>query len=900
MDISSRTAHRVGVFTRTLSLACAVLITFAGVTSFAWAQISSDRTKHSAVLNDSAVSSEQKAEFFRKAFGFDIPEVWYSEPLLIIVNQQATQTLDAQINPYSLDVRIKGDVLLEMIKSYIKPDVAFDALDYIAPSGYADIEALKGVGFQFRLNRLRYTYSIQVPLSISRRLDLYAAGTGLQNRRRTRPHTPVSGYINAFSYHGFNRDANGERIYGGQTRLESNLNIGNWVFQHQGSYTDSEQSRYWRNAAARAVYMQPELAQHVILGEQTPFNTDWRLQPTPLGGAFDERLVGVGVNKRASLSDFSMVSNSFQYDFNLAQGAEVQVFINDELAYQRRLESGAYSLKDLPLTQGFNDIRVVIYKDDGQVEDFEDTYYQSATLLSSQEQEWQIAAGYLYETNFDLSDLDHENPVLYGFYRYGYSEKLTIGPYFHYQNARKIGGLMMQFGSALGPVTVDVSRSHDEIIGGGNAMRLELIGNPTYAPFGFFEESYQNFGLIAEAYESEYVSFGRVGEGAQLINPIKWIINPTLEVGFGPNTRFSLGGVYRKIREEGEDTPSRRSVDMRLVHRWRHFDFGLQFRRNTQDVEVTDNNQLLFFVTYNGQAGRRFARAEYNTSTQERSLVGTYRPEFNRYMRYEADFRQFDADNFDHSVGVSYRDGYVNRSLILERRTNNGEQQRGVSATWENARGALRGRLTGFGEGAETGFIGVESALVFAGDKVAISAPINDSFAIVYPSQALKESVVTFRNRAQIDRWGPAVISDLNSYQNTRISIQQSDTPVGADLGTGSYYVNPPYGSGTLIKLGEGGTILLTGSLLDESGEPYRLATGQVISLEEEHLDKVKFFFTGQSGGFTVSGLEAGRYQIVINNDKYLPINIELNPETNNSGIIQAGSLKLVPNTNED
>ncbi|WP_371189303.1 fimbria/pilus outer membrane usher protein [Thalassotalea maritima] len=867
----------------------ALNVTLASAPSFVIAQ----KNDNPSSARSQTVTQEQKEQFFRQAFGVDIPEVWYKDSLLIIVNNEITQSLPAEINPYSQAVRLDGMQVMELIRLYLKPDAELDLQAFITTTGFADFESLQQQGFSFRLNRRSNTFEIQLPGALSR-LQTLDAGQDYkaQSKQRAYLPEPVSGFINAYSYHGDTRDANGDRRYAGQTRFESNLNINGLVFQHEGNYTNTGETSYWQNSALRMIYTQHELAQHIIIGEQSPLDANWSLQPAPTSGSFAERLVGIGVNKRVSLSDFARTTNNFQYNFVLEQGAEIQVFVNNKLVYQKQLTPGDYNLKGLPLEQGENDIQIVIYKDDGQVDDFTDTFYNSPSLLGEGEREWQFAAGYLYEGPYDLTRLDEQNPLMYGMYRMGLSSYFGIAPYFQYQENRQFLGVLAQLGTSFGQINLDLSQSNDSVVGTGSAIRLELLGEPSYRPFGFFNNSYRSFSVTAEAYSENYtataVSASSEDSNARL--PYRWSINPALEIGFSDKMRLSISAIYSKVNQADNQQNNFR-YNIRLLHRWRQLDFGLEFQRGAETFLGQDENQLNFNITYNGSSGRKYLRAEHNTANRSESLQATFRPQSNRQMQYQVDLRKLSENSYLRRVGVSYRDGYVNRSLTIESRANFGVEKKSIAAGWQGARGAIYSYLTDDENAANMGFVGIESALVFAGNKFAIARPVDDSFAILYPAEGLKGSNIVFNNRAQIDWLGPAVVSNLNSYQNTGISVEESHAPVGADLGSGYFYVKPSYASGTAIKIGQGGTLLLNGVLVDEKGEPYKLATGRIELLANEQSDKPKLFFTDEFGNFSILGLAAGRYQLIVDDEDYQPV--ELVIEQAEDGIIQVGTITV-------
>ena len=83
---------------------------------------------------------------------------------------------------------------------------------------------------------------------------------------------------------------------------------------------------------------------------------------------------------------------------------------------------------------------------------------------------------------------------------------------------------------------------------------------------------------------------------------------------------------------------------------------------------------------------------------------------------------------------------------------------------------------------------------------------MTDSFAIVVPhdpndATPLRVPGETYP-RAQSDRFGPALVSDIASYSHSAFPIEAEEASAGYDLGSGVFDVHPDYKSGFVLKVG--------------------------------------------------------------------------------------------------
>ena len=162
-----------------------------------------------------------------------------------------------------------------------------------------------------------------------------------------------------------------------------------------------------------------------------------------------------------------------------------------------------------------------------------------------------------------------------------------------------------------------------------------------------------------------------------------------------------------------------------------------------------------------------------------------------------------------------------------------------------------------------------ETALAFAGDKVAIGRPVTDSFAIISTHPTLEDRDVYADpsedgDLATSDWLGPALVPSINAYNTQRLVYDVEDLPTGYDLGAGAFTLQPTYRSGYALEVGSAATVTVMGTLEDEGGEPVSLLAGQAVNKEDEDFEPV-VMFTNRVGRFAISGLKPGAYELKLN-----------------------------------
>ena len=136
---------------------------------------------------------------------------------------------------------------------------------------------------------------------------------------------------------------------------------------------------------SRVVYDMPEQKIRLQFG-------DVEQQTTSFQRATD--VLGVGIEKSArKLAPGERMSPTAGSAFSIERPSDVDVVINGAIAQRLRLKPGNYSIRDLPLMAGANEIELIITDDRGQRRTVGLNTFSDAKMLACGKSEWVVSGG---------------------------------------------------------------------------------------------------------------------------------------------------------------------------------------------------------------------------------------------------------------------------------------------------------------------------------------------------------------------------------------------------------------------------------------------------------------------------------------------------------------------------
>ena len=119
--------------------------------------------------NDLAIndrrSEDEKAKAFMKAFGIEMPTVFYPHEMKVVLDRNITVVMLVDINPYSEEVVFHTDTLMPFLQEYLLTDPLNDLFGFDLPETI-DAEFLRQKGFAIDLDMKYQNIDLTSPVEL--------------------------------------------------------------------------------------------------------------------------------------------------------------------------------------------------------------------------------------------------------------------------------------------------------------------------------------------------------------------------------------------------------------------------------------------------------------------------------------------------------------------------------------------------------------------------------------------------------------------------------------------------------------------------------------------------------------------------------------------------------------
>lgn len=599
-------------------------------------------------------------------------------------------------------------------------------------------------------------------------------------------------------------------------------------------------------------------------GNVTLVHDDWRRAIRALAGDVDPFVLPLqgatsigGISVLRAYADLQPTRNirpAGRTTFTLDRDAIVEVEVNGVVTRTVQLRAGTYNLRDLPFTEGLNEVRLLVQDEAGRREIASFSRSFTTNLLEDGLTEFSFSLG-VPRTPTDGGFRYGDDLQFTGYFRKGVSQSITLGI-----NAQADSRAQTIGGEAIWATRV-------------GTFRLEAAGSTSNAGEGFattvgWVKSFNTFGRLGEI---EAFWDHRSSDFTVLNQLFAQDIKDDIAVRYrqGLPLELYLTAAYgRSTRRIGPD----RSVwSAGLSRSFGRINASALYEGQSDQFLGTDH-RILLNVSWRLGA-REGVNARYESGSNN------YRFEYERVLSNE-------LGSLGYRAGVSGADGERGFQGQVDYFTNRGE----VGARFDLLDDTVTGgRIrqstvrTAFGVG-------------FADGVAAIGRPYRESFAIVSRHESLDDKPVDVsiggvgQIYARVDGLGPALVTANRPYQRNRISVNVDDLPTGYDLGAGAFEFYPGSGSGIRLTVGSDASNTVMGVLLGRDGQPVSLQVGKLASLDRPQEQAISLF-TNKAGRFAATSLKPGRYLLTINGDEASEIVITV--PADNTGLVALGSVQL-------
>jgi outer membrane usher protein len=530
----------------------------------------------------------------------------------------------------------------------------------------------------------------------------------------------------------------------------------------------------------------------------------------PLGG--DAWIGGVSIAKEFAIDPYYVRYPTLSLSTPIAVPSVMEVYVNGQVVSQERVAPGRLDIRNLPLTMGRNDARVVVRDAFGQTRELSSTYYLASTALAKGVQDYQYNVGFR-RLGVGDRNWDYRTPVVLARHRVGLTNAFTAG----------------------GRMEVHPGR----LLNGGPSVNLRL-------PFGQVETAgslsrrREQWGSAAQAsftYTGHPVS---AGGSMMFASPRYGTLTPN-PVNEDPRRH---GSVFASVALA-------RAVSVSLQHTQTRFYQGTSRDRSSllTSVRVNRNAELTASVTYaRDERGPRKEAYAGLTVLFGRSSASIAQVHDSRGDRVAIEAQQ------PLPVGVGY--GYQFRA---EGGTNSNVN--GV-AQYQGAHGRYELRQETIG-GESTTTLSAMGAIVGIAGNVFATRPVEDSFALVRVPGV--EGVRTFASHQEIGktgRRGDLLVPDLQPYYGNVLNIADSDIPLQYAVPDVGVTLAPPYRGGAVAVFDIQRVQRVIGKIVGPDERPFVYGELTATNTNGGSFGSP----VGNDGSFYFENLHAGAYTAVVEN----------------------------------
>ncbi|WP_305098405.1 fimbria/pilus outer membrane usher protein [Croceibacterium aestuarii] len=620
------------------------------------------------------------------------------------------------------------------------------------------------------------------------------------------------------------------------------------VLEYEGGLSESSDDYRFYRRAVRGVYDERDKYRRWSAG-------DLRLENT--GALRTPFIAGVAVEKSRRVFDpFTPSANFGGRQILLTSPSTVEVIVNGASYKTLDLQPGTYSLEDLPIQTGSNDVQLLVRDAGGREQVTRFDYFYDPIELKAGEVEYTAAFG-VAASEYNLQPDYSDRPVFIGNYRKALSDTFILGGGVQIDQDIQVVSAETQMVPQVIPGSFDLNGAVSTGDGFGFALRggyRLILGSGIEAK------------RFTATFNYESKNFRTVGDlaGFRLEN---LSANATYSQNLSERTTLVAGGNYFK-RGGGQST-----VYVDVNHRL------TPNIRATLGVEYGTGS--LFGPNYGIRAGISvLLGARHRADAAYQSRRGLSRASLARSSTNA-------VGSLGYSLNLQNSDSGASIDGVADYVANRFETRASLGAS---------GNSIGDVTDNRTARLQIGTSFAFADGVFGIGRPIQDAFLLARPHETLRGTdVIAGRSlrdgeyEAASGPLGAAVVNRLSSYNSQDVRYDIDTLEAGYDIGAGVVRVDPPFRSGYQLTVGTDRFVSAVG-FLKIGTEPAELAVGLISSADDKGFEPQPFF-TNSAGRFGIIGLAPGRTYTVRLNDSGQTFEIHVSDD--NTGLYRLGTITL-------
>jgi len=550
-------------------------------------------------------------------------------------------------------------------------------------------------------------------------------------------------------------------------------------------------------------------------------------------------LGGINIAKEYSIDPYFIRYPNIIFPGYIQTPSEVELYINGIPIRKERLSPGGFEFLNLPLTNGLQDVELVIKDDSGRVEKLKYPFYFAAGILKPGLHDYNYGLGFKRES-FREDNFNYGDPAFLFYHKYGLNNKLTIGVRGEAdQDFLNLGPSASFLAGRAGAIEVSAATSISKKKPGLGAAIDYYYTNHEFGGrfmFEYLNREYTNISLESIKEKERFESLLSLSYNIMAIGSFSFIlseINKYYDENLVNLTFYFSRNLFRYVNLILRASGSRQADENRYeLFAGLNYYFG---DRNSggmsyqQEIEKPKDNykETVYFQRnppFGEGVGYRFMGESENNDWAKKADGNANIEYRGRYGIYDANYYNFQGKNL-YNLTASGGAVFIDKSLFITR-------------------------------------------------------PVTDSFSLVKVAD-LKNVTVNLSSNAsgKTDGKGEILVPDLISYYENKISVQDDNIPMNYRIGETERYVSPPYRGGGIVKFDIKKIQNLTGHIfLIKNGKKFPAELGKLtMNIDNQLVETV----VGKGGEFYIEDIKAGKYEL---NLIYRELECRLNIEVPESG----------------
>ena len=555
----------------------------------------------------------------------------------------------------------------------------------------------------------------------------------------------------------------------------------------------------------------------------------------PLGG--DAWIAGLSVSKEFSIDPYFVRYPTLSLSTPIAVPSVMEVIVNGQVVSQERVAPGRLDVRNLPLTMGRNDARVVVRDAFGQERELSSTYYLTTSALSQGVHDYQYNLGFR-RLGVGEKNWDYRTPVALARHRVGITDSFTAGGRAELHPGRLFSG---------GP-TANIRLPFGEIETAGSVSRQR--------------ERWGTAALGSFTYTGHPLSAG----GSVMFASPRYVTLTPNPINEDPRRQ---GSVFASVAISG-------GVSLTVQHTQTKLYQGISRDRSGLLASVHLSRHVEFIASVARASDERGTRREAYAGVTVlfgRSSVSVAQVRDPRGNRLTVEAQQ------PLPVGTGY--GYQLRAEGGENGIVNGVGR------YQGAHGRYELRQETIASESTT-TLSAMGAIVGIGGGVFATRPVEGSFALVRVPGV--EGVRAFASHQEIGktgRGGDLLIPDLQAYYGNLLNIADGDIPLQYAVPEVGMTLAPPYRGGAVARFDVQRVQRVLGKILI-AGQEKPHVYGELTVTDAN--GRTYGSPVGSDGAFYFENLPTGTYSAVVNRGTQCTFTLEI--PTSNETVMKLGTVR--------